>query len=126
MAETATAKKTEADVKKVTAKIIGIYARREASAFALAQSFAIRSLNTFRKNQSNGKYWQNRTQQAFQRVFSNAFKDATGLGFYLAHGVDYGIYLELANNRKNAALKPITSGIAIAFVRSLKKLYGKG
>ena len=120
-----TAEKTKKDIKKVSQNIIKIYARKEAAAFALASSFAIKSLNLFRQNQSGGKYWENKTQQAFNRVFANAFKDSAGLGFFIAHGVDYGVYLELANDRKHAALEPITSEMAVRFIKELKILYGK-
>ena len=120
------AKQTAQDVKKVSRNIEEIYRRREIIAFALASSFAVRALNLFRNNQSGEKYWQNQTQQAFQRVFSDAFKENNAIGFYIAHGVEYGISLELANNRDHAALRPITSGLAINFIRQLKQLYGIG
>ena len=118
------ATKTAKDVKTVSTKIIKIYAQREAAAFALAQSFAIKAHNIFKTNQSAGKYWSNKTFNAFDRVFANAFHDSTGVGFFLAHGIEYGIYLELANDRKHKALKPIMSGLAISFIRRLKNMYG--
>jgi hypothetical protein len=122
----AKAPRTEKDVKKVSVEIRRIYRRREVIAFALASSLAIRAINLFRKNQSNNKYWINRTSQALNRAFSDAFKDSKSIGFFLAHGVKYGVYLELANDRKHEALRPIISGLAIKFVKDLKFLYGIG
>ena len=120
------ARKTEKSIKKVSKNILAIYARKEIAAFAIAASFAIKALNQFRRDQSGNKFWTNRTQQALQRVFSGPFKDSEGLGFFLAHGIEYGVFLELANNRKHAALVPITKGLVGSFISNLKVLYGKG
>lgn len=110
-------------IEKVSENIGQIVERRKIQSFALAASFAVKILNRFRANQSNEKYWENRTQQAFQRVFSGVINDSDGIGFFIAHGVDYGIYLELANFRKHAALRPLAEIHALLFRAQLRKIW---
>jgi len=117
---------TERDVKIVTRNIEQIFKNKEEMAFALASSYAVTILSTFRSNQAGGMYWNNKTFNAYNEVFSDAFKDSEGVGFFISHGVTYGKYLEFANNRDHAALVPLTNEIAPRFLEDLRKLYGKG
>ena len=82
------AKITKKDVDNVSKNIERIYERRIAIAYALAQSFSIKILNEFRQRQKGNEFWTNQTQQAFQRVFSSAFRGEDFVGFFIAHGVD--------------------------------------
>jgi hypothetical protein len=41
----------------------------------------------------------------------------------MAHGVEYGPYLELANNAQNQSILPIMSKYAPLFIEAVKKLY---
>lgn len=52
------------------------------------------------------RVWTDRTGQARQRL--NAYVEETDTGFriVLAHGVDYGIWLELAHEKRFAILEP--------------------
>jgi hypothetical protein len=117
------ATKTASDVKKVAKRVRQGFANNEAAAFALASSFAVKMLNQFREDQKGEKYWKNQSEQAFRGVFTGPFRDSEGLGFFIAHGVDYGVYLELANNRKNAALRPLAKKFVIPFRNAIIKLY---
>lgn len=116
-------KGTKKSVKKVNENILKRYVKKEAIAYALAQSFAIKCINYFRENQSKDKYWINRTQQAFQRVFAGAYLESVAIVFFMAHAVPYGPYLELANDRKHEALRPIIKMFARKFVHELRKIY---
>jgi hypothetical protein len=44
------------------------------------------------------------------------------VGWFLAHATDYGVYLELANDRKHAALLPTTLRYYSRFMRDLKSI----
>lgn len=44
--------------------------------------------------------WQNRTGHARQRLSSDYIKSQTSIKLRLMHGVDYGKWLELANEKK--------------------------
>lgn len=50
--------------------------------------------------------WTDRTSQARQRLHCDVERTDTGFRLVLAHGVDYGIWLELANEKKYAILEP--------------------
>ncbi|NIU83399.1 MAG: hypothetical protein GWN64_07950 [Candidatus Thorarchaeota archaeon] len=113
---------TQESVARVSQNIVAIYQRKEAALFALALSYKIKMLNTFRTKQSENFYWTNRTQQAFQRVFSEAVKDGGDIVVFLAHGVDYGVYLEMANDRKHAALKPIVTSLGALFLQDARRI----
>lgn len=44
--------------------------------------------------------WQDRTSHARQRLNGSVSKISNGYRIYLSHGVDYGIWLELANEKR--------------------------
>lgn len=48
--------------------------------------------------------WQNRTGHARQRLKGGYSKVVNGYELSLAHGVDYGIWLELANEKRYAII----------------------
>lgn len=50
--------------------------------------------------------WTDRTGHARQRLTSTYEKTGTGYRLELAHGVDYGIWLELANEKRYAIIMP--------------------
>ena len=50
--------------------------------------------------------WTDRTSHAVQRIKGYCIRTDTGIRIYLAHGVDYGVYLEFANGKKYAVIYP--------------------
>lgn len=73
--------------------------------------------------------WQNRTGHARQRLRGYVSKVEKGYKIYLAHGVDYGVWLELANEKKYAIIpQSITivgeKEIMPAFAKLMDKLKG--
>lgn len=50
--------------------------------------------------------WTDRTAQARQRIKGYCIKTGTGVKIYLAHGVEYGIYLEFAHEKRYAVIYP--------------------
>lgn len=104
--------------------IKNIYARREAVLFALSKQYAERALQIFNDAQKNQEeYWNNQTFQAVDSVFSDAFREDDFIGFFIAHGKDYGVYLELANDRQNEALRPIIDVLWIDFKKDVERLF---
>src|SRR5512139_1061336 len=104
------------DVSEVKQNIAGIFERRKAAVYALSLKWAAIALNYFRSVQpaspnSSGQFWHNRTAQASARMFTDAFQEGSAdeliIGWFMAHGVIYGVYLELANNRAHEAIRPI-------------------
>jgi hypothetical protein len=112
------------DVSGLNRGIGDAFKRRKVAIYALCLQFAARALNTFRQNQRDEKYWHNQTGVAMARVFSRAFQESDAVGWFMAHAVQYGPYLEIANDRKHEALRPILEELLPEFMRSLRELTG--
>ena len=105
-----------------------IFERRKIALEALSAEYAERALQMFRDKQPLGTagtegVWNNQTGQAAAAVFSDTFSDGDDIGFLLAHGMDYGKWLELANNRKYEVLRPIIESLAASFLDDVKRIY---
>lgn len=111
------------DTNKVTGNIRKIYGQRAVKLFALSLSYAGQAINIFRQEQSEQTFWKNQTGQASSRMFSNAFIEGSTVGWFLSHGVEYGVYLELANDRQNEAIRPIIRALAPKFFKDAEGLY---
>lgn len=96
--------------------------RKMAATRALADNFAQAAVNDFFDRQLGDEFWENRTGQALSRVFAFGFKRQGGVGFRMAHGVDYGVYLELANDRRHEAIRPVTFEWGKRFLENARKL----
>lgn len=118
----------ESSKNRVVKNIIGIYERRAAAVFALSKEYAAIAWRYFRQVQDTGinnpgLFWHNRLNDAARRVFAEAFIDSNEIGWFIAHGVDYGVYLELANDRKHEALRPIVQRFAGLFFKAVERIY---
>lgn len=114
-------------IEKVNKNIKEIYARRKAAVFAICLETSARALQWFRNWQRKNEFWNNQTKQALNRVFTRAYISETDIenyvAWFIAHGVDYGIYLELANDRQNESLRKTISVFIDQFLRDVKSLY---
>jgi hypothetical protein len=109
---------------EVGKRVTEIFERRKAAAYALCLAYAARALAVFREQQHEELFWQNQTGQAYARVFASTFLDEDAMGWQLAHGVQYGVYLELANDRRHEALRPVVEYLLEPFMKDLRELYG--
>lgn len=66
-----------------------------------AENGALMLQNSARENAP----WEDRTAQARQRLTGDVLEVANGYKLRLAHGVDYGKWLELAHERKYAIIE---------------------
>lgn len=115
-------------ITEVKQNIRGAYARAEAQLYALCLYYAGLAINYFRsvqpaKTGAKGKFWHNQTGQAALRMFTDAFKENLIYGWFMAHGVQYGAYLELANDRKHEAIRPIIQRFAGRFLADARKIF---
>lgn len=108
---------------EVIKNISNIFERRRAAVYALALRWAANTINYFRSHQAGNTFWENRTTTAMRLMFTKAFIDGDQVGFLMAHMVEYGVYLELANNGKNEAIRPTMSRYSRLFLDAVKKLY---
>ena len=96
---------------------------------ALNREYAVIAINYFLSVQppgidTSGKFWDNKTAQAATSMFSNAFREGKDYGWFISHGVKYGLYLELANDRKHQALWPIVKRFAGRYFSDVNKIFG--
>jgi hypothetical protein len=115
---------TRAQTAAIKAKVKQTYDRRRSAAIALCLHYAGMALQRFRQKQASNKFWDNQTKVALDTVFSDAIVTDGAVGFFLAHLVEYGVYLELANDRKNQALVPTVMAFYSRFHCDLEALYG--
>jgi hypothetical protein len=100
-----------------------IYDKRRAALIALSKAYAARAVQLFKDMQGNEEFWENQTFQAKDSVFGDSIDEADFVGFFLAHGKDYGVYLELANDRQNEALRPIINALWPDYIKDVKRIY---
>lgn len=113
----------EDDARKVVGKISGFYDEGLRPAMvALCEFEKQNALNYFLTVQVNNRFWDNQTYQALTRVFAKVINEPDSVGFLMAHGVNYGVYLELANDRKHEALRPIIENFGSSLVNDMQKL----
>ena len=74
--------------------------KEEAAVKALAEQGAILLQNSAREN----RRWTDRTGQARQRLHGYVGTIPNGYRITLAHGVDYGLWLELAHEKRFAII----------------------
>ena len=116
-------------IKIAKIRIKNILEKKIAALEALNRYYASLAINYFLQEQKpginrQGRWWFNRTAQAATRMFAEAFKKSQEIGWFIAHGVDYGIYLTLANDRQNDALTPIIKRFAGRYINDVKKIFG--
>jgi len=115
------------DSRRVSVNIADKMAKNKFTILALAEAHRAAMQEEFLTNQpaqqgAVGKYWSNITSDARNRVFSEVIDQATAVGFFMAHGIDYGVYLELANDRQNEALRPLIEKYGNLFIQRVRKL----
>ena len=110
-------------VENITKNFATISNRKVMATIVLCKYYQARSVETFRRFQIHGVFWNNQTSTAYGNVFAELIATDTEVGFFIAHGVDYGVYLELANNRKNEALRPIVMDLEPQFMSDLKRIW---
>lgn len=71
----------------------------------------------------SNRRWQDRTGQARQRLYSQSKIQNNTVKIEIGQGVDYGVYLELANERKNAILLESIETIGPEAVKGFRELF---
>lgn len=111
-------------LRRTVRNISSIYERRRVALYALSLETAARALNEFRALQAQNFFWTNQTGEAMRRVFTRAFRRDDAIGWIMAHGVEYGVYLELANDGRHQAIRVIVRKYADQFFREARRIYG--
>ncbi len=111
------------DTREFDANVAGILKRRRAAIHAITLRYAAKALNYFRRKQNREAYWKNQTHQAKDRMFTGGIREKEIIGWFIAHGVEYGIDLELGNNGRNEAIKPVIDHFKADFFADIGKIY---
>lgn len=85
------------------------------------QTEAVKIQNSMRSDAP----WTDRTGQARQRLTASAEKTDSGYRVTLSHGVDYGMWLELAHEKNYAILEPTLKRKAPEVLKGANKLISK-
>ena len=109
-------------IEAVKKNISSKFEQNKVKIYALSLSYAAKAINRFRAQQDGNVYWDNQTGDAKNRMFSGAFIEKEVIGWFLSHGIQYGIYLELANDRQNEAILPIVQVFAQPFFDDVRKI----
>jgi len=72
---------------------------------------------------AKGAFWTNRTGIAAATWFYNVFFIEDSIILRAGHSAEYGVYLELANNRAHESIRPIIQRYAGRLLRDIKELY---
>lgn len=113
----------DSGIKDVKRNIEKIYQRKINATLALCDEYGALALKRFQDKQNNNEFWNNQTYTAKNTVFYGTLNEKDFVGFFLAHAVEYGVYLELANNRQNAALRPTVIAFYSRFEKDLKEIW---
>lgn len=105
-------------------------ANAESKSAAAIRMFAETGASKLEENAKINAHWQDRTGDARRRLKGDALPVANGYKLRLAHGVDYGKWLELAHERRFAIIEETiryvgTFEIMPGFEQLLNRL-GKG
>ena len=111
------------DIDDLKKNISEIYKKKEVAAYALCTYYAGLCLQRFRQKQAQNAFWNNQTNYAYNGVYSHADITKEYVGFFMAHIAEYGIELELKNNRKHESLNPTIAAFYSRFIRDVERLY---
>lgn len=103
------------DISKLLSGLQTTPSRFESALMAYAEQGALKLQNFAQQNRK----WTDRTGHARQRLKGSTSKIVNGVRITLAHGVDYGIWLELANEKRYAIIP-----YAIRFVGTFEIMPG--
>lgn len=111
------------DISDMASKLTSMEARADASVRIFAEQGALK----LRSNAQRNAKWTDRTGSARQRLNAYVSAMANGYRITLAHGVEYGIWLELAHEKRFAIIPQTinyvgTFEIMPAFERFLERL----
>lgn len=114
---------TQEDIEKLKQSVKGLYLRKKNAMNALCLQYAGYALQRFRQKQKQNAFWHNQTGNLLNDAFSGSDITQEFIGFYLALYEDYGVYVELANNRKHEAVRPTVMAFYSRFMRDVEKIY---
>lgn len=108
----------EFDPKNMIAGITAAATKTEAAIAMYAENGALTLQNYAREHRP----WTDRTGHARQRLTGSVARVTEGYQIILAHGVDYGIWLELAHEKRFAIIQPTIQAKSSQILSGFEKL----
>lgn len=105
--------------RKVNKNLDGHINRLIAASVALGQDWA----GNLEKEMKQDAPWQDRTGNARKGLKGSSAMDDDNITITVGHSVDYGVYLELADDGKYAILKPTADKNRDAIYKSYERLW---
>lgn len=103
-------------------EVLDFLSNAETKAQAAVRMFATEGAKKFENYAKQNRPWTDRTGQARQRLtgWVETMKDRTRI--HIGHGVNYGIYLELANQKRFAILQKTVNMVSPEILKGFKEL----
>lgn len=109
------------NTKEVERKLLNLESKADIAIKMYAQQGATKFENYAKIN----KRWIDRTGHARQRLVGYVEKLSQSVRIYIAHGVDYGIYLELAHEKRFAILQQTVNNNSKEILEGYTNMIGK-
>ena len=111
-----------AGIKVDTSKLLENLENAETKSQVAIRMFAQEGAKKFENHAKKNRPWTDRTGHARQRLtgYVETFSDKTRIN--IAHGVYYGVYLELCNEKRFAILQPTVNALSKEVLKGYKEL----
>lgn len=109
------------DFQDLTAGLANFGSKSEAAMAMYVDTAALTLQDYMRDNAP----WTDRTGHARQRLTAKASKTANGYRITLSQGVDYGVFLELAHEKRFAIIQPTITAKGPDVMKGFNNLLGR-
>lgn len=87
--------------------------------------YAKTKAETYKAQMKMKRPWTDRTNMAKTMLDANVVDSPGKITLVLSHGVEYGVWLELAHNKRYAILKPTIDSEANSYFAGMNNLFNK-
>lgn len=94
----------------------------ETKSQVMIKMFAQEGAKKFENYAKNNRPWTDRTGHARQRLVGWVEMFSNKVRIHIGHGVDYGVYLELAHEKRYAILQPTVNALSKEILEGFKEL----
>lgn len=105
-----------------TNKVMQSLTKMESKSEIAIKMFAQEGAKKFENYAKRNRRWTDRTGQARLRLVGWVEYLKGKLRIHIGHGVDYGVYLELCNEKKYAILKPTVEALSGEVLKGFEEL----
>lgn len=100
-------------------KGLAMFENRAMTALGMYAETAAKKLEGYAKEHAP---WTDRTAHARQRLKGSHERTSKGYRIVLSHGVDYGLWLEIAHEKRFAILQPTIEHMSPEIIRGMDRL----